>query len=135
MSTILNFKRVLLPAILLSASLLAHSKDAAARTLYVNNRVGSDRFNGVAPEAVNRQTGPVATIGRALKLAKRSDIISLADTGVPYYESISLVGTRHSGTGERPFMIVGNGATLSGAIAVPETAWQQVGKDLWKLKQ
>ena len=41
------------------------------------------------------------------------DIISLADTGVPYYESISLVGTRHSGTGERPFMILGNGATLS----------------------
>ena len=134
MSTILDLKRLLLPAILLSASLLVQSKDATARTLYVNNRVGSDRFNGVAPEAVNRQTGPVATIGRALKLARRSDIISLADTGVPYYESISLVGGRHSGTGERPFMIAGNGATLSGAIAVPETAWQQVGTDFWQLK-
>ncbi|MBC8289872.1 MAG: right-handed parallel beta-helix repeat-containing protein [Planctomycetes bacterium] len=129
----LSSQRVL-PFLVLASTLLAAVEDAAARTFYVNNRLGSDRFNGVAAEAVNRQTGPVATIGRALKLARSSDIISLADTGIPYYESISLVGVRHSGTAARPFTILGNGASLSGAIRVPETAWQQVGTDLWQLK-
>lgn len=119
---------------LLVATALIQLNEASARTLYVNNRIGSDRFNGVTAEAINRKTGPVASIGRALKLAGPSDIISLADTGVPYYEAISLVGTRHSGTAQKPFTILGNGATLSGAFAVPETAWQQVGTDLWQLK-
>jgi hypothetical protein len=105
-----------------------------AGTIYVNNRLGSDAYNGIREEAITEQTGPVKTIGRALKLAGRSDVISLANTGVPYYESISLVGSKHSGPAMQPFTILGNGATLSGAMAVPETAWQQVGRDLWRLK-
>lgn len=114
--------------------LLSLSEHAQARVIHVNNSVGSDRYNGVFAEAINAETGPVASIGKALRLAGPSDVISIADTGVPYYEALSLVGTRHSGTAQRPFTILGNGATLSGVIAVPETAWQQVGDELWQLK-
>jgi hypothetical protein len=116
------------------ASFLIASQRTDAGTIYVNNRLGSDAYNGIQAEAITEQTGPVRTIGRALKLAGRSDVISLANTGVPYYESISLVGSKHSGPAMQPFTILGNGATLSGAMAVPETAWQQVGSDLWRLK-
>lgn len=115
-------------------SFLIPSRRTDAGTIYVNNRLGSDAYNGIRAEAITEQTGPVKTIGRALKLAGRSDVISLANTGVPYYESISLVGSKHSGPVQQPFTILGNGATLSGAMAVPETAWQQVGIDLWQLK-
>lgn len=120
--------------ILTVASCLSISPTAHAATIYVNNRIGSDVFNGTQDQAINEKTGPVKTIRRALKLAGRSDVISLANTGVPYYEAISLVGSKHSGPETQPFTILGNGATLSGAMAVPETAWQQVGNDLWQLK-
>ena len=130
----LNISHRSLVLFLAIVSFLIPSRRTDAGTIYVNNRLGSDACNGIRAEAITEQTGPVKTIGRALKLAGRSDVISLANTGVPYYESISLVGSKHSGPVQQPFTILGNGATLSGAMAVPETAWQQVGSDLWQLK-
>ena len=47
---------------------------------------------------------------------------------------MSIVGRRLSGTTDESFRIVGNGAVLSGAHAVPETGWQKAGDDLWSLK-
>ena len=122
------------PLLILAVSLAGPAADTRAGTLFVNNRMGSDRYNGSTEKAINDSSGPVRTIQRALQLAGTSDIISLANTGVPYYESLTLCGTRHSGTERHPFTIVGNGSVLSGAIAVPETAWQQVGDHLWQLK-
>jgi hypothetical protein len=119
--------------VLVVVSVHVASGTTRAATIYVNNRTGSDAYNGIRDEAINEKTGPVKSIRRALKLAGPSDVISLANTGVPYYEAISLVGSKHSGPVQQPFTILGNGATLSGAMAVPETAWQQVGNDLWRL--
>lgn len=133
MNRLSHFHRHLI-ALVSIVPVLAAARLTHAGTIYVNNRIGSDAYNGIRDQAVNEKTGPVKTIRRALKLAGRSDVISLANTGVPYYEAISLVGTRHSGPDNQPFTILGNGATLSGAMAVPETAWQQVGSDLWQLK-
>lgn len=120
--------------VLVVVSVHVASGTTRAATIYVNNRTGSDAYNGIRDEAINEKTGPVKSIRRALKLAGPSAVISVANTGVPYYEAISLVGSKHSGPAQQPFTILGNGATLSGAMAVPETAWQQVGNDLWRLK-
>ena len=120
--------------LILSMPLVRPAADTHAATLYVNNRMGSDRHNGSLQKTINEHSGPVRTIQRALQLAGTSDVISLANTGLPYYESITLCGSRHSGTERYPFTILGNGAVLSGAIGIPETAWQQVGDHLWQLK-
>ncbi len=119
--------------LLVAALFFTNGTPALARIIFVNNRMGSDVFDGAREIGINEQTGPVRTIGRALKLAKKFDEIVVANTGVPYYESISLVGEQHSGSPDRPFRIVGNGAVLSGAAGIPPSAWEEVGTDLWRV--
>ncbi len=106
---------------------------ADARVIFVNNQTGSDRFDGVTQQPSNDQSGPVRSIRQALRLARRADTIELAKTDSPYFESFSIVGDRLSGFADQPFRIVGNGAVISGARAVPDGGWQKVGDDLWML--
>ncbi len=103
------------------AALLACA--AAGREIYVNNVDGDDTFDGKHPKYAAR-AGPVRSISRALKLASRGDRIVLENTGEPYRESVSLVGSRHSGNTLRPFVIQGNGAILDGSAPVPPEAWE-----------
>lgn len=105
-----------------------------ARAIYVNNRLGDDRNDGYVAQTVDASSGPVKTLARAIQLSRHSDTIELTNTGIPYYESVSLVGKRLSGASSRPFEIIGNGAVLSGATAIPDGAWQKSGDDLWMLK-
>lgn len=104
----------------------------AGAVIYVDNRIGSDAADGASEELVDLRSGPVRTIRRALQLARRGDTISIANHGVPYYESIALTGARHCGYSQRKFTIIGNGAVVSGAQPVPPAAWKEVESDLWK---
>lgn len=104
----------------------------AAAVIYVDNRVGSDTFDGASSEAVDVRSGPVKTIRRALLKARQGDTIVVANRGVPYYEQLSMNGRHHSGYGRARFTIVGNGAVVSGARLVPPTAWKAVAPDLWR---
>ena len=97
---------------------------AAARDIFVNNVGGDDRFTGHETITTPQRTGPVRTIGRALELARQSDRIVLENTGVPYRESISLMGLDHSGSTLGPFAIKGNNAVLDGSVDVPDSAWE-----------
>lgn len=106
---------------------------AQADVLYVNNRTGSNRNDGQVPTIEGLVSGPVRTISRAIQLARPSDTIIIANTGQPYYESISLTGRQVSGSEARPLHIQGGGAVLSGLIAIPDSAWQEVATDLWKV--
>ncbi|MFP6764631.1 MAG: hypothetical protein VB858_13475, partial [Planctomycetaceae bacterium] len=81
--------------LIFAVALAGPASDVRAETLYVNNRMGRDHNNGTQEKSVNETTGPVRTIQRALKLAGASDVISIANTGTPYYESITLYGPRH----------------------------------------
>lgn len=112
---------------------LSAVQSAGAAVFYVNNRTGSERNDGLVDKPLNVLTGPVKSISRALQLAESGDTIEVANTGVPYYDNLTLQGTKHSGHADRPFTIVGNGATLTGAMIVPSGAWAEVGRDLWKL--
>ncbi len=118
----------------LAAALFAVPCSLSAENIFVNNMTGMDRNDGSAAETVGTFAGPVRTISRALQLAKSSDTIVLANSGSPYFDEVTIDGPRLSGTEARPFRIVGNGAVLSGAMAVPPEAWEEVGQDLWRVK-
>lgn len=111
-----------LAVFVVAAAVAAGANSASASDIYVNNVLGNDRSNGRRPEP--GEFGPVRTIARALQLAQAGDRIVLADSGQPYRESISLVGSRHSGAAGRPFVLDGNGAILEGSAPVPPDAWQ-----------
>ena len=120
----------LLPALLLA--LLLSGTRAAAATIYVDNLLGRDICRGTVSEPIDRISGPVRTLDRAVALAGPSDTIHLANTGRPYAGDLRLFGRRHSGIATLPFRVLGNGAVISGAKPVPSAAWRSVG-GLWQL--
>lgn len=98
---------------------------AAGRDIYVDNVAGDDSFTGRQPRNMPDRTGPVRTIAKALRLAAGGgDRIVLIKNDQPYRESISLVGSRHSGYPQRPFVIEGNDAILDGSAPVPPQRWE-----------
>ena len=121
------------PVLLTLAFLTVVTGTASARVVYVNNRIGADQSDGSSQQVIGEFAGPVWSISRALELAGRGDSIHITNTGVPYYDSLTLVGRRVSGSPLRPFRIIGNGAVLTGAMKLPPSAWQAVGTDLWKV--
>jgi hypothetical protein len=114
--------------------LLAAATTACARDIYVNNVAGDDRNGGHAEKSTVAGGGPCRTITRALRAAERGDQIVLANTGVPYRETITLEGGRHSGYPSRPFVIRGNGAVLDGSWPVPDAAWEHSHKDVFRFR-
>lgn len=122
----LRFCRVLSGLLLLAGS-------AAANDIFVDNIVGLDSNDGFSATIQQGNTGPVRTLGRAAQLATSGDTIYLKNTQTPYYDSLSLMGSRHSGTAYRPFTIVGNGATISGLRSVPAEGWRKEKEKIWKL--
>lgn len=104
-----------------------------AREIFVDNRIGSDAFDGRVPRPMENGSGPVATLDRAMALAGFGDQIVLTQAGAVYYDSLSLTGSRCSGTAANPFTILGNGAILSGQRRVPPAGWRKAGPDLWKI--
>ena len=83
---------------------------AVGREIFVDNVAGDDRFTGQMASDPGGMAGPVRTLAKALRLAGCGDTIVLVKNDVPYRESISLAGSRHSGTPDEPFTIRGNGA-------------------------
>lgn len=114
-------------AFALGAILAMLGPQAPARDIFVNNRSGDDRFTGQQRHTASDGTGPVRTIEKALRLAQQGDRIYVENTGEPYRESLSLVGRRHSGYPQQPFILAGNGAILDGTAPVPPSAWEHFG--------
>jgi hypothetical protein len=98
--------------------------------LYVDNRDGDNAADGRAERGIDQRTGPVKTIGRALEKVQYGigETIHIANQGIPYRESLAIVGGRFSGG----IRIHGNGAVVTGAREVPYGAWKFLGKRLWK---
>lgn len=103
---------------------LALVSPALARDIYVDNVAGDDTRLGVRDRQRGELNGPVKTIAKALRLATPEDRIVLERTGVPYRESISLVGGLHSGSPELPFVLDGNDCVLEGSVPLPATLWE-----------
>jgi hypothetical protein len=96
---------------------------APCATYYVDNRAGSDTNDG------KTEGTPLATIAHAVSLCKTSDTIVLTNTGIPYREPIRL--GKLGGTPERPFIVEGNGAVLSGLTTIGSGQWTGVGDGVY----
>ncbi len=105
-----------------------------SRDIFVDNQNGHDRSHGVAATVAGGGDGPVRTITRALRIAKRGDVIVLAETSVPYRESVTLQATRHSGSSAHPFRIIGNGAILDGSKLVPNDTWEHFAASVFRFR-
>ncbi|QDT93134.1 right-handed parallel beta-helix repeat-containing protein [Gimesia algae] len=110
---------------------LAHSAECGV--IYVDNRAGNNALNGISPKIVSGKNGPVKSIKRALEYARPGDKIILINNDMPYHESFTLSGKRFSSSGQEKFTILGNGATISGAIPVPQDGWRSLKNGLWKV--
>lgn len=116
---------------ILAVALLA--APAWGRDIFVNNVGGDDALSGRAPISTGRETGPVRTIAKATRLVTPGDRIVLAETGEPYREQVTLQGGQCSGLGPgSPLVLEGNGAVIDGSIDVPDEAWQNVGRGLFR---
>jgi hypothetical protein len=108
--------------------------NVSAEVIYVNNQAGSDKFDGSSANLTDQFGGPVRTFRKAVRMTHRGDTISIANTGTPYHQSLELTGMRNSGYNQYPFIIEGNGATLSGACPVPPFAWRYRKNGLWQFR-
>jgi hypothetical protein len=107
---------------------------AAARDIYVSNTAGNDRFSGSQPKNLADTSGPVRTLAKAVRLAGPGDHIILADTGRPYREGVSLVGSRGSGNAGGPLVIDGNGAVLDGSAPIPPEQWKHERDNVFRFR-
>ncbi len=102
---------------------------ASAADYYVDADRGDDRADGTV-------THPVQTITRGLALVGPGETLHLASRSAPYRESIEVVN--RSGEIERPIIIDGHGATLTGAEDLRVAEWHNDGDgryhnaELWK---
>ncbi|MDX1946912.1 MAG: right-handed parallel beta-helix repeat-containing protein [Pirellulaceae bacterium] len=107
---------------------------ASARDIFVDNLNGDDRRAGTSSDVHGVDGGPCRTIAKALRIARKSDRIVLANTGAPYRESISIQGANHSGDEVSAFQIVGNGATLDGTISLAAADWEFLHTDIFRVR-
>ena len=98
----------------------------SGRTIYVDNVAGDDAFSGVESSPAAGSAGPVRSINKALRLARKGDRVVVANTGVAYRETVSLSGGDHSGRPLEWFVIEGNGAVLDGSLNIDPYAWEPV---------
>lgn len=104
---------------------------ARGADIFVDNVRGDDRNRGNTSSFSEGDNGPIATIAKALRIARKGDHIILTNTGVPYEESITLQGGNNSGWEFAPLTIEGNGAVLDGRAPVPVDGWKHVRGDVY----
>ncbi|QDU53470.1 right-handed parallel beta-helix repeat-containing protein [Gimesia panareensis] len=97
-----------------------------AATYYVNNQTGSDEHDGLSEKSA------VASIARAIALSQTSDTIELSSTGRPYREP--MLFRKLGGTPDRPFVLEGNGAVVSGLQALDASQWKSTGEGVYVLQ-
>lgn len=111
--------------------LVFSASNARGGDIFVNNVSGDDRNTGRTNSISEGSGGPISTIAKALRIARKGDRIILTNTGVPYKESISLQGGDNSGFDFAPFIIQGNGAVLDGTAPIQIEDWKFVQGDVY----
>ena len=103
-----------------------------AATIYVDNVKGNDSNDG-------SQAKPVASIEKGLSLLKKSDRLEVApNNGKPYRRPYpgtygKSYSVKFGGTAEKPMVINGNGAVISGLSVIPQKVWSKCPDGLYKM--
>ncbi|MFD1631178.1 right-handed parallel beta-helix repeat-containing protein [Pseudopedobacter beijingensis] len=109
-------------AILFVLTFLSFSALSKEGTLYVNNLIGNDKFNGLS-QSVNGDTGPLKSIQKALDLVKSSGRIEIINTGTPYLAGNKV---KTGGTYDAPLIIEGNGSEINGLGIINPKEWKLI---------
>ena len=118
--------------ILLAAAAFFCGLSLSAATYYVDNVKGDDKNDG-------SEKHPVASIEKGLSLLKKSDRLEVAaNNGKPYrrpYPGIygKSYAVQHGGTPDKPMVINGNGAVISGLAVIPLNVWKKTDDGLFKM--
>lgn len=126
--------RLLVTAFFLSSAACLPAVRVMASDIFVDNVAGDDRRDGSSPTTIGFRGGPCRTIGRALQMATGGDRVVIAKTDQPYRESLTIQAGKHSGTMQKPFEVVGNGALLDGSRPIPITGWEHVRGDVFRFR-
>jgi hypothetical protein len=110
----------------LAATTLAITGPAFAASWHVDNMQGDDAHDG------RSQTTAFATVRRAVESCEPGDVLVIAPTGQPYHQTLNITG--RSGTPDRPIVIEGNGAVLSGFADLTAGKWQARNAGRWFLE-
>ena len=97
----------------------------SAKTVYVDNVKGKDSNPGT-------KELPVASVDKGLTLLKVSDCMEVINTGKPYQRSYPggtgrTLAVGQGGTLEKPMVINGNGAVVTGLSVIPAEKWKKEG--------
>ncbi|MFO0946851.1 MAG: right-handed parallel beta-helix repeat-containing protein [Planctomycetota bacterium] len=92
--------------------------------LFVNNRVGNDRYAGTSPTLDAGLDGPFRTLDGAWQQVKPGDRIILMPTDSPYRVDAVLSGVRVQGRPNFPIILEGNGVELVGTIPIAPEDWR-----------
>ena len=117
---------------LLTVSAVALGFSLSAATYYVDNVKGDDKNDG-------SKDRPVASIEKGLSLLKKSDRLEVAaNNGKPYRRPYpgtygNSYSVYHGGTADKPMVINGNGAVISGLSVIPLKVWKKTDDGLYKM--
>jgi Right handed beta helix region len=123
----MRLKRVARTAVVLLAGFVSAARAGSPPTVYVNNLVGSDKFDG-GQETVSGDAGPVATLARGTSLLKPSGRLVIQNTGKPYRGEVRLIDL--GGTADQPLIIDGNGAVIEGIGLTKPGDWKDEGNGI-----
>ena len=84
-------------------------------TIHVNNRTGKNQNTGHSAQQA------VQTFEKAISLLQTGDELLITNTGQPYRQS--LIIQREIGTPDKPLLIHGNHAVLTGLVLLDPTQW------------
>ena len=96
---------------------------ASATEYHADSKRGDDANDGLSAATAFK------TLERATKDLKAGDVLNLA-AGSFFREALVI---RASGTAEKPILVRGNGAVVSGLHPIDAAKWEQKGSDLWFL--
>ena len=97
---------------------------------YVDNKNGSDSFDGRSADPKGGNSGPLKTIMQAVRSCSVGARIEIANTGTDYRESISIEGFK-KGRADAPLVIDGHGATVNGLQEIPADQWISLKDDIY----
>lgn len=107
------------------------SRLSAATPIYVDNRAGSDSYNGRTPSHQGPSLGPVRSIQTALRRVSPGGTIILLPTNAPYTEDFTINKTL--GSPRYPLVIEGNGVEFVGFQPINVEAWQHEQSGTYRL--
>lgn len=100
---------------------------APAGDYYVDNVKGDDRRSGTSGEL------PLRTLAHAATMLAPGDTLHIKNTATPYCETLQLHG--FCASADKPIVIEGNMAVLSGLLDVRGEKWEDQGGGLWFLSR